>query len=120
MVWSVRASQPVLPAAIIKEKRIVLTSKLSKVVANVEGLIVVVGIFVIDEGDGALLGVVDDVGQQEIIVAEDNWAADIAQLSLQQCVLFLQLALRRYQLQEPAKSLSQGLIHGRWRTVKLI
>lgn len=45
------------------EQKIILTSKLSKVVANVEGLIIVAGIFIINEGDSSLLGIVDDIGQ---------------------------------------------------------
>lgn len=80
-----------------EEDRQRLTSKLCKVVANIEGLIVVVGIFVINKGDNVLLGIVDDIGQQQIIVAEHNWTAHTAELSLQLCILFLQLVLWRNQ-----------------------
>lgn len=67
-------------------------------VANIKGLIVVAGIFIINKSDSVLLGIVDDIGQQQIIVAENNRTAHTAQLSLQQCILFLQPALWRDQL----------------------
>jgi len=67
-------------------------------VANIKGLIVVVGILIIDKSDSILLSIVDDIGQQQIIVAEHNWTAHTAKLSFQQCILFLQPALRRDQL----------------------
>lgn len=67
-------------------------------VANIKGLIVVVGIFIINKSDSILLGIVDDIGQQQIIVAENNWTAYTAELSFQQCILFLQSALWRDQL----------------------
>jgi len=67
-------------------------------VANIKGLIVVVGILIINKSDSLLLGIVDDIGQQQIIVAENNWTAHTAKLSFQQCILFLQSALWRDQL----------------------
>lgn len=67
-------------------------------VANIKGLIVVVGILIINKSDGLLLGIVDDIGQQQIIVAENNWTAHTAELSFQQCIFFLQSALWRDQL----------------------
>jgi len=67
-------------------------------VANIKGLIVVIGILIIDKSDSFLLSIVDDIGQQQIIVAENNWTAHTAELSFQHCVLFLQSALWRDQL----------------------
>lgn len=64
-------------------------------VANIKGLIVVVGILIINKSDSILLSIVDDIGQQQIIVAENNWTARSAELSFQQCILFLQSALGR-------------------------
>lgn len=75
-------------------------------VANVEGLVVVVGILVINKSDTVLLGIVDDIGQQQIIVAEHDRTAHTTKLSLQQCIFFLQSALWRDQLQEPEKMVS--------------
>jgi hypothetical protein len=50
------------------------------VVAYVKGLIVIVGIFIINKGDSVLLGIVDDIGQQQIVVAEHNWTVHTAKL----------------------------------------
>ena len=71
-------------------------------IANIEGLIVDVRIFIVDKSNRSFLGIVDDVSKEKVIMAEDHGTAQATQLPLQHGIFFFKLAFRLYQLHKSA------------------